>query len=86
MIMNQMSRLTLGDYNTNKTEFIKKEFETVCNDVIDIHPYAELAKGISDGGEKIEPLPEPQALSSSSGFLSNNLMVSSAAEEEHHTV
>ena len=78
-----MLRLTLGDYNTNKTEYIKNEFETVCNDVIDIHPYADLSKGISGGEEKIEPLPEPQALSSSSGFLSNNQVFSSAAEEQH---
>ena len=76
----------LGEYNVNKTEFIKNEFETVCNDVIDIHPYAELSKGTTEGAEKIEPLPQPQALSSSSGFLSTNQMFSSSVAEEQHTM
>lgn len=78
--------LMLGEYNVNKTEFIKNEFGTVCNDVIDIHPYAELSKGKIDGVEKIEPLPKPQAFSSSSGFLSTNQMISSSAAEEQHTI
>ena len=81
-----MLRLTLGDYNTNKTEYIKNEFETVCNDVIDIHPYAEMSKSGSDGDGEIEPLPQPQAFSSSSGLLTNNQLVSSSAVEEQHTV
>ena len=76
----------LGEYNVNKTEFIKNEFETVCNDVIDIHPYADLSKGASEVEEKIEPLPKPEAFSSSSGFLRNSQMFSSSAAEEQHTV
>lgn len=84
--MNQMFRITFNNYNNSKTEYIKKEFETVCNDVIDIHPYAEMSKSGSDGDGEIEPLPQPQAFSSSSGVLSNNQMVSSSAAEEHHTL
>jgi len=38
------------------------------------------------GTGEIEPLPQPQAFSSSSGVLSNNQMVSSSAAEEHHTL
>ena len=81
-----MFRLMLGEYNVNKTEFIKNEFETVCNDVIDIHPYAETSKLVSAGDGEIEPLPKPQAFSSSSGLLTQNQMVSSSAAEEQHTV
>ena len=76
----------LGEYNVNKTEFIKNEFETVCNDVIDIHPYAELSKGTTDVEGEIEPMPKPEALSSSSGFISNTQMFSSSAAEEQHTM
>ena len=79
-----MFRGIFGEKSVNRTEFIKKEFETVCNDVIDIHPYAEMSKLASDG--EIEPLPQPQAFSSSSGVLINNQMVSSSAAEEHHTL
>ena len=82
--MSQMFRITFSNYNKSKTEFIKKEFETVCNDVIDIHPYEEMSKLASEG--QIEPLPEPQAFSSSSGLLTNNQLASSSAVEEQHTV
>lgn len=78
-----MFRPMFAEYSANKTEFIKNEFETVCNDVIDIHPYADPSKGTSDVEGEIEPMPKPEALSSSSGFISNTMFASSAAEEQH---
>ena len=77
-----MFRLAISNLNNSKTEFIKKEVVTDCNEVIEIHPYAEEMKGATDGKEKIEP----EAASSSSGFLNNNQVVSSSAAEEQHTM
>ena len=77
-----MFRLSFTNLNNSKTEFIKKEFVTDCNEVIEIHPYTEEIKGATDGKEKIEP----GVASSSSGFLNNNQLVSSSAAEEQHTM
>ena len=77
-----MFRLSFGNFNHSKTEFIKNEFYTDCNEVIDIHPYAKKAtEEATDGEEKIE---QPGTTSSSSGFLNNNQIVSSSGAEEPH--
>ena len=78
-----MFRLSFGNFNHSKTEFIKNEFYTDCNEVIDIHPYAKKAtEEATDGEEKIET----RTTSSSSGFLNNNQIVSSSGAEEPHRV
>jgi len=63
-------------YNVTEREYIKSpEFETSCNEMINIHPYVGGTKTVEAAYEK---LPEPQAYSSSS-FLSSPPMSSSSS-------
>ena len=68
-------------YNGSQQDFIKSsEFETNCNEMINIHPYNGPAVASEQLG-KIEELPVPQALSSSSSFASQDLSVTSSADD-----
>ena len=70
--MIQSFRFDSFNTSTSKTEFIKAEFETNCNDVIDIHPYVDQNMQVTDeGDEEIESLPQPQPYSSSSSSFTN---------------
>lgn len=68
-------------YNTTEqNQFIKtsREFETDCNDMINIHPFVGPETKVK--GDQPEMLPEPQALqSSSSSFITEPFMGSSSA-------
>ena len=68
-------------YNGSQQDFIKSsEFETSCNEMINIHPYSGPAVK-SEKLESYEEMPVPQALSSSSSFATQDFSTSSANDD-----
>ena len=64
-------------------EVASREFETDCNDMINIHPYIGPETKVKE--DQPELLPEPQALqSSSSSFITDPFMGSSSAVETRY--